>query len=694
MIGKQAKSVQGGTSKRSSVTCPRCGYTTPRKNVEVQANANGFGLHLFAVGSRGTSETKKTYREPSAADFRVIQLATQALRKAELQKLDDELSLVPNEELPYLRSIFNVRVYGIDQWAKLFTPRQLIAAVEQVQAVRDVARSIVAETHDRELADAVITCLALIVSNSLQYQCSIATYLSDGTKSAFIQGQSLGMKMDFVEANPLIAELVGGFDYSLQKTLTGLEYLGSFDYEPGAAFNQSALTPFLPDDSTDLIATDPPYYDVIPYADCSDFFHVWLHRMLHKTSQSFFVDSLSRKDEEIVQLAERNEKYRARTKEWFEQRMRDALAAWRRVTKPDGKAVIVFAHKETKAWEALLSAVLDAGWIITAPWPLDSENSARMRANKSAVLSSSIHLICEPRENLVGSLRGDVTGDWRDVLVELPRRIHEWMPRLAEEGVVGADAIFACLGPALEIFSRYSRVEKSSGEAVPLREYLEQVWAAVSKEALSMIFKDADTAGLEPDARLTAMWLWTLGGGAAVAAAEGPEETTEGETDDEESGKAVKTAGFVLEYDAARKIAQGLGVQLEKLPSVVEIKGETARLLSVAERTKHLFGKEGDDESGKARRKKKEPAQRSLFAELEAVEKSAGAAPSSKVPTPTPGATVLDQVHQAMILFAAGRGEAMKRFLVEEGALKKAHRIYIVRMRPRFSNMIEMNCEL
>ena len=259
----------------------------------MQANANGFGLHLFAVGSRGTSETKKTYREPSAADFRVIQLATQALRKAELQKLDDELSLVPNEELPYLRSIFNVRVYGIDQWAKLFTPRQLIAAVEQVQAVRDVARSIVAETHDRELADAVITCLALIVSNSLQYQCSIATYLSDGIKSAFIQGQSLGMKMDFVEANPLIAELVGGFDYSLQKTLTGLEYLGSFDYEPGAAFNQSALTPFLPDDSTDLIATDPPYYDVIPYADCSDFFHVWLHRMLHKTSQSFFVDSLS-----------------------------------------------------------------------------------------------------------------------------------------------------------------------------------------------------------------------------------------------------------------------------------------------------------------------------------------------------------------------------------------------------------------
>src|SRR5437867_2610301 len=87
------------------------------------------------------------------------------------------------------------------------------------------------------------------------------------------------------------------------------------------------------------------------------------------------------------------------------------------------------------------------------------------------------------------------------------------MPRLAKEGVVGADAIFACLGPALEIFSRYSGVEKANGDAVTLKEYLEYVWAAVAKEALVMIFKDADTTGFEEDARLTAMWLWTLNAG-------------------------------------------------------------------------------------------------------------------------------------------------------------------------------------
>jgi len=107
-------------------------------------------------------------------------------------------------------------------------------------------------------------------------------------------------------------------------------------------------------------------------------------------------------------------------------------------------------------------------------------------------------------------MRADEVGDWRTVLQELPGRIHAWLPRLAQEGVVGADAIFACLGPALEIFSRYSRVEKASGETVTLGEYLEQVWAAVSKEALALVFAGADATGVEEDARITAMWLLTL----------------------------------------------------------------------------------------------------------------------------------------------------------------------------------------
>src|SRR5262249_22181455 len=157
----------------------------------------------------------------------------------------------------------------------------------------------------------------------------------------------------------------------------------------------------------------------------------------------------------------------------------------------------------------------------------------------------------------------------------------------AEEEIVGADAIFSCLGPALEVFTRYDRVEKASGESVSLREFLEHVWAAVSKEALSMVFSDADMLGLEPDARLTAMWLWTLstpGNGSP------PDEKAQAEAMDPAEEGSSKKVGFSLEFDAARKIAQGLGANLDALSTVVEVKGDLARLRGVAERTTYLFG--------------------------------------------------------------------------------------------------------
>ena len=103
---------------------------------------------------------------------------------------------------------------------------------------------------------------------------------------------------------------------------------------------------------------------------------------------------------------------------------------------------------------ALLQAIIEAGWTVTGSWPIDTEMGTRLRARESAALASSVHLVCRPRENADGSLRTDEVGEWRDVLRDLPRRIHEWLPPLADEGIVGADAIFACLGPALEIFSR------------------------------------------------------------------------------------------------------------------------------------------------------------------------------------------------------------------------------------------------
>jgi hypothetical protein len=236
------------------------------------------------------------------------------------------------------------------------------------------------------------------------------------------------------------------------------------------------------------------------------------------------------------------------------------------------------------------------------------------------------------------------------------------MPRLAQEGVVGADAIFACLGPALEVFSRYSRVEKPSGDVVTLKEYLEHVWAVVAREALSLVFAGADATGFDPDARLTAIWLWTLSTG-GTAPAEGDAEDEE-PADDDGAPKAAKVAGFVLEFDAARKIAQGLGADLDQLRSVVEVKGDKARLLPLSERARFLFG------TATATATKKKPKKRKdLFSDLPLAPDEVPEAPAEEqLDVPAAGATILDRLHQAMLLFGRGRGEALKRFLVEDGA--------------------------
>src|SRR5205807_2024657 len=140
--------------------------------------------------------------------------------------------------------------------------------------------------------------------------------------------------------------------------------------------------------------------------------------------------------------------------------------------------------------------------------------------------------------------------------------------------------------------------------------YLEHVWAAVSKEALSMIFAGADATGFEPDARLTAMWFWTLSTGTTGSADSEGDGESDSEEDEEEGSKPARVSGYILEYDAARKIAQGLGAHLEQLTGVVQVKGDKARLLPVSERAKSLFGKE---EAKAPASKAKQPRQKTLF---------------------------------------------------------------------------------
>ena len=647
-----------GTVKRGSATCPSCGYTTPVVRVRAQLKVRRGGANdarLMCVVTIRRNEVGRFYRLPLILDAKSQKKAADQAAKLAKDRISN-MSRLPDEPTPEAdshRAVASARLYGMSDFGTLFTARQLTAL--------DTFRRLIAEVAERTsgIADfnfrvAVHSCLALCVSKEADLTNSLVRWKPDAECPVnLFARQAIPMVWEFAET-VATCESSGSWESMYQRTADSIEALICDFQGSSTAQVCDATEHALPNDAASAFFTDPPYYDSVPYAEISDFFYVWLKRSLHDTHRDLFQIAVTPKKEQAIVWHPNSSTER----QSFEGKMKMAMSEGRRVLSPSGIGIVVFAHKSTSGWESQLQAMTDAGWIITASWPVDTECGSRMNAMNTASLASSVHLVCRPRENPGGSVSTDEVGDWRDVLSELPRRIHEWMPRLADEGVVGADAIFACLGPALEIFSRYSRVEKASGEAVPLKEYLEQVWAAVAKEALNMIFEGADTSGFEEDARLTAMWLWTL----RTNTGNGDDPDEEDQDDDDE--KTIKVSGYSLEYDAARKISQGLGAHLENLKHLVEIKGDTATLLSAGSRVSYLFGK--DAEEAPKGRKKKEDKQMQLFQDqIKKIEEEPGGISGQL--SGRPGETVLDQLHQSMLLFGSGRGEALKRFLVEDG---------------------------
>jgi len=667
-----------GTVKRGSATCPCCGYTTPVARVREQLKMRQGGARdarLYCVVSTRVEALGRHYRLPNARD-EAIAAATSKLQTdpADRRAVD----YVPVESTREYHSFTNRGpIYGMNAWGDYFTPRQLVALGTLASLVSEVGKRLDG-SDSPELAESVQACLALSFGRVADLSNSLCAWTLDTqcVKHLFAR-QALPMVWNYAEG-VIIGESAGSWPVVANRFPSVLASL-ALDASPGIVVQSDAAAHPLPTDSANAVVTDPPYYFSVQYADLSDFFYVWLRRMLQRRHAGLFEPALTPKDVEIVVQSPGHEFAReGKNNAFYESRMCRAMSEARRVLEPRGTAVVVFAHTSTRGWEAQLQSMITAGWVVTGSWPIDTEMASRVLAQGRAVLASSVHIVCRPRENPDGSVRTDDVGDWRDVLTELPRRIHDWMPRLREERVVGADAIFACLGPALEIFSRYSRVEKASGETVTLKEYLEQVWAAVSTEALSMIFEDADAAGLEPDARLTAMWLWTVNAGKKTdGQAASDEDADDGDDESDEGEDATKSKkpalkGFALEFDAARKIAQGLGIHLERSPSIVEVKGDTARLLPVIERMPYLFGKDASGAAAPIRPRRSK--QRKLFEELEAVEAASagGGIGAGLTSRPIPGQTVLDRVHQAMVLFGVNRGEALKQLLVDDAVGRDA----------------------
>jgi putative DNA methylase len=255
--------------------------------------------------------------------------------------------------------------------------------------------------------------------------------------------------------------------------------------------------------------------------------------------------------------------------------------------------------------------------------------------------------------------------------------------------VRGADLVFACIGPALEIFSRYTKVETAEGREVRLAEYLEKVWEVVGRSALAQVLGTADATArngaagaLEEDARLTALFLWTLQATEVDVADEAGDEEDDAASDeeDEEETSRTKAKGFTLVYDVVRRFAQPLGIDLPRWEGrVIETKKGVVRLLPIAERSHQLFGEDGAQ--AVAHRLEQQtglgpnPLQGMLFPEDDAAPRVRGRGARGRPAVrdisdaslaAAREATTLDRIHAAMLLQAGGRSNALRALLRAE----------------------------
>ena len=683
--------VPKGTVSRANATCPCCNVVLPAARVRAQLSAQrggadvmfdkkgsrSGGARLLAVVTLKPNGVGRHYRLPRATDYAPVR-ATQR----EVARLPE--GTVPNEPSPLgggsgAGRAFSVRKYGMDTWGDLFTARQALALIRFAELIRR------AETSDNSRR-----LLALCFDKMVDMNTALCTWQPHAEIPAhMLQRYAIPMRWDFAESVP-VAESSGSIRSALKRSLECMSSVRSVASHGTIELANACASP-LPDDACGVWFTDPPYYDAVPYADLSDFFLVWLQRSLplEPLLRNPFEpgNALSPKCPEIVQDETREVDGGVKDRDFFERRMAVAFAEGRRVLAEDGVGCVVFAHKTTEGWEALLSGMLRAGWVITASWPITTEMSSRLRARDSAALAASVHLVCRPRPE------DAPVGGWEDILRELPARIGDWMERLASERIRGADLVFSCIGPAMELFSRHPRVETAEGRTVELPEFLERVWEVVGRTALQQILgteearaRNSAAGALEEDARLTALFLWTLQ--ASANAEEGKSEKAKGESEqgdeekeelEDEEQSAVRTrksrSGYALIYDIARRFAQPLGIHLEEWEGrIIQIEKGVVRLLAVSERAEQLFGKEGAAAVAEAfeRGQVRDP-QMLLFPEDEgttAVPKVKGRSKKAKKEDAAGASrrepTTLDRVHAAMLLQASGQSAALRAMLGAE----------------------------
>jgi adenine-specific DNA methylase len=492
-------SLADGTVKASSVTCPGCTASKAAKDVRDYAKKTGFGRMLYAV--LDIKDGIRTYRAPTEAEIEAADNLATALLD-DLQETPDGTSALPDEAITksqYRR--YGSLVYGIDTFRGLFNDRQLYVLGSLCEAVRAAYDQMLTEGMDPDRATAVATYLGLCVDRIADYNSSFCGWHITGefVRNTFAR-QAIAMVWDHTEIDPF-QNVSGSWAGAVRWIELAIRNCSAAADNPARVQRGDAQNLPFPDGSFDAVIVDPPYYDAIQYGDLSDFFYVWLKRSVGHLYPGVLGTPLTPKQQEIIESRADPRSPEYISHEEFERRLQRALGEMARVVKRGGMVTIVFAHTDVEAWERLLRALRLASLVVTTSWPMRSEMLNRSTAALSAVLGSSVVLVCRPQ-----AAQGE--GFYDDVVRELEQRIAERLDAFEEMGLAGADYFISAIGPAFEVFARYSRIVKLSGEEVDVSDLMVLARQAVARHAMRRLLGAESLAALDPESLFYLTWRW------------------------------------------------------------------------------------------------------------------------------------------------------------------------------------------
>ena len=505
--GRPPRDNDGTMIRRQGARCVISDQPMSFDYLRAQGKERGFGAQLMAIVTQG--KQGRNYHNASAEQVRIAESAVPAWR--------------PVGEMQEGNQNVRGRMWGLTDFADLFTPRQLTALTtfsELVHEARDLATrdAISAGLPDddvplrdggsgaRAYGEALSVYLAFAVDKATDYYSSVARWHNSGEKiSATFGRQAIAMVWDYAESNPFCTSS-GNWNSHLMWIGKVLQFVSAAG--PAVADINDAQAHSM---SAQLISTDPPYYDNIGYADLSDFFYIWMRRSLRDIFPDIFSTLLAPKSAELIASAHRHES-KTEAKQFFETGMRETFTNIRRFVREDLPQTVYYAFKQQDAgfmkgskpvastgWETMLTSLIESGFTITGTWPMRTEGRSRMNAQGTNALASSIVLVCRPRPQDAPAISRRRFQAY--LRAELPAAINE----MKTGSVAPVDMAQASIGPGMAIYSRCSRVLTAAGEPLTVRMALEQINMALD-EALN-----EGIAELDAETRFAVDWFDEFG---------------------------------------------------------------------------------------------------------------------------------------------------------------------------------------